>query len=82
MSEECVSQESGRLQTTYIAQADILNQGRVDLRLGQCLLQQRVDDVVQLGILETTLARLGQWCAKRQCDYNIVGVLLSTAFLC
>lgn len=64
---------------TYIAQADILDQGWVDLRLGQCLLQQRVYDVVQLGILESTLARLGQGCAKGQRNYNIVGVLVSTA---
>lgn len=63
---------------TYISEADILNKSGVDLRLGQGLLQQSVDHVVQLSILETTLTCFGQGCAQRKSDDYIIRVLLGT----
>lgn len=44
----------------YVAQAHILDERGVNLGFGQCLLQQGVDNVVQLGVLESSLARLGK----------------------
>jgi hypothetical protein len=61
---------------TYVAQTDILDEGGIDLGSGQSFLQQSVDHVVQLGILETTLAGLGQRCAQGQSDDHIIGILL------
>lgn len=51
-------------ENTYITEANILNQGRVNLRLGQGLLQQSVHNIIQLGILEATLAGLSQGSAQ------------------
>lgn len=65
-----------RLTDTNIAEADILNQRGVNLGLGQGLLEQSVHHVVQLGVLETALASLGQGSAQGQSDNDIIGVLL------
>lgn len=61
---------------TDIAEANILNQGWVNLGLGQGFLQQSVHHVVQLGVLETALAGLGQGSAQGQGNDNIIRVLL------
>lgn len=61
---------------TYVAQADILDQGRVDLGLGEDVLQEGVEHVVHLGILETALEGLGQRGSQGEGDDHIVGVLL------
>lgn len=61
---------------TYVAQADILDQGRVNLGLGKNILQQRVEHEVHLGILETALEGLGQRGSQGEGDDNIIGVLL------
>ena len=45
---------------TYIAHANILNQGRVDVCLVQGLLQQSVDHIVEVGVFEAALDGLGQ----------------------
>lgn len=64
---------------TYISQANILNQRRVNLRLGNDLLQKCVDDIVQVCVLEPALASLCERRAQRQGDDHIVGVFLCTA---
>ena len=71
--------EAGRCRTTYVTQADILNQSRVHLRLGQHLLQQRVDEEIEFRVLEATLDGLGKGSAQGKSNDNIVRVLLSAA---
>jgi hypothetical protein len=61
---------------TYVTEANIFNQSRVNLGLGQGLLQQGIDHVIQFCVLESALARLGQRGTECKCDDNIVGVLL------
>jgi hypothetical protein len=60
---------------TYIATADILDKLRVDFRLLDDLLEQRVDEVIELGVFESTLKALGKWCSDRESDHYIVGIL-------
>lgn len=69
----------GRDRKTYITQADILDQSRVNLRLVDNLLQQGVYDVIQLCVLESTLNGLGQRSTQSERNDYIVWVLLGAA---
>lgn len=60
----------------YVAQADILNERRVQLRLLQRLLQQRVNYVVKLRVLESTLDSLGQGRSQSKGNHDIIWVFL------
>lgn len=59
----------------YIATADILDQLRVNFRLFNDLLQERVYKIVELCILESTLETLCQWCTDGEGDNYIIGIL-------
>ena len=63
--------------STYISQAHILNQGGIHLGLGEHFLEKRIYHVIQLRILESTLAGLCERRAQREGDDYIVWVLLS-----
>lgn len=60
---------------TYVTQADILNQGRVEVASLTNLLEQSIDKVLERRVLEATLLRLGQGCSDGKSDNDIVGVL-------
>lgn len=64
---------------TYITQADILNQRRVDLGLVYDLLQQRVEYVIQLCVLESTLDSLSQRSTQSKRNDYIVWIFLGAA---
>lgn len=66
--------------STHVTEADILNQSRIQLRSRHNLLHERVDHVVEIRVLETALAGLGERRAQRKRDDHIVGVLLGSAF--
>jgi hypothetical protein len=63
---------------TYITEANILNDRRVDLATHQNILEQRVDHVVELGIFHAALDSLAQRRADGEGDNNVVWVLLQT----
>jgi hypothetical protein len=60
---------------TNISEADILNEGRVQVAALPDLLQQGVDHVLEAGVLEAALLGLGQGRSDGEGDYDIVGVL-------
>ena len=64
---------------TYITETNILNQSGIDLRLGQHLLQQRVNEKIKVGVLEATLAGLGEGSTQCKRNDNVVGVLLGAS---
>jgi hypothetical protein len=59
----------------YIAQADVLNDVRVNLRLLKDLLQQRVDHKVKLCILHATFNCLRQRRSDGTGNHYIICVL-------
>jgi hypothetical protein len=63
---------------THIADADVLDEGRVQLAALVDLLQELEEDTIELSVLEATLACLGQGSTDGESDDNIVGVLLLT----
>ena len=60
---------------TYIAQADVLNESRVDVCSRNDLLQNLNDDAVKRCIFETALEGFCERCSDGECDDDIVGVL-------
>jgi hypothetical protein len=48
---------------TYIAQADVLNQCRVDVSTLDHLFEQLDDDAVKMCVLEAALLAFGERCA-------------------
>lgn len=60
---------------TYVAEADVLNDGRVDTAVLADLLEQGHDHVLQAGVLEATLSRLAQRRAGGIGDDDVIGVL-------
>lgn len=60
---------------TYVAQADILNQGRVDSRTLLDFLQQSINKILEAGVLESTFARFGEGCSNGEGNDDVVGVL-------
>ena len=61
---------------TYISQANVLDKGRVEIAALVDLLEELVDNAVKRGVLEATLARLGEGGAHGEGDDDVVGVLL------
>ena len=61
--------------TTYISQADVLDESGVDVGTLPGLLQDGIDKVLQAGVLEATLAALGERGADRKRDDDVVGIL-------
>jgi len=64
-----------RSRGTYIATADILHELRIDPRLLYDLLEQRVEEVIELRIFESTFEALGKWCPNCESNHYIVGIL-------
>jgi hypothetical protein len=64
---------------TYIAEADILNESRVQVAALANLLQKSVHHVLEAGVLETALAGLGERRSNGQGDDDVVGILGLTA---
>jgi len=60
---------------THIATADILDELRVDFGLLDNLLEQRIDEVVELSIFESTLEAFGKRCSNCESNHYIVGIL-------
>lgn len=61
---------------THVAQADILEQVRVNAGLLDDLLADLEDKSVERSILQSTLESLAQRCSDSQGNDNIIGVLL------
>lgn len=59
----------------YISESNILNQSWVNLGTSKNLLEKGVDNVIQRGVLESTLLGLGQWSTDSKSDDDIVSVL-------
>lgn len=60
---------------TYIAQANVLNERRVERQPLHYLLQHLEDDAVERGVLQSALLPLAQRRPDCHCDHDIVGVL-------
>jgi hypothetical protein len=61
--------------TTYVAQANVLDQLWVEVALADNLLEDLEHQAVERSVLEAALLGLGQRSADGECDDNIVGVL-------
>ena len=61
--------------TTYVAQANVLNQLRVEVALADDLLEDLEHQAIERSVLEAALLGLGQGSTDGECDDNIVGVL-------
>lgn len=61
--------------STYIAQADVLNESRVDVCFRNNLLQDLDDDAVERCVFEAALEGFRERCSDGECDDDIVGVL-------
>ena len=64
---------------TYVAQANILNEPRVNPTALLDLLQDGIDQVFQRSVFKATFPRLGQGCPDRQGDDDIVGIFGGSA---
>jgi hypothetical protein len=60
---------------THIAQADILDESRVELAPFPDLLKQGADHVLEAGVLEAALLSLGKRRPDGQRDDDVVGIL-------
>ena len=69
----------GGLAIVDVTKTDVLDEGRVYVGLGQDFSQQRVKQVVQVGIFEAAFHGLGEGRAEGEGDDNIFGVLLGAA---
>lgn len=63
----------------YISKTNILDQCRINLALFQHLLQERVYNVIEIGIFETTLLSFCERGSNGEGNNNIVGVLLGAS---
>lgn len=68
-----------RKERTHITHADIIHQGGIQLGLFPHLLQKRVDQVLERGVLEASLLGLGKRCPHGKGDDDIV-IILGRAF--
>jgi hypothetical protein len=73
-----LTEDEGRRDSTYVSEANVLDDLGVQLGLGQHLLQEFDKQVIQRRILEATLPGLGQWRSQGESDNDIVRVLLRT----
>lgn len=64
----------------YISQTDVLHHLRIYVRLLNDFLQQRIDEIIELGVFESASASLGQRRPYRERDDNIVWVLLGSVY--
>ena len=69
----CIAMEGG---LTHVSEDNILDQVGVQVGLGYDLLQERVEDIIELSVLETALEALGHGRAQSKCDHDIIGILL------
>lgn len=60
---------------SYVAQADILDQLRVNVHLSPDLLEDLEDHAIERRIFQTTLPAFGERRSDGQCNDYIVGVL-------
>lgn len=60
---------------TYIAQANILNKRRVEVRPRVDLLHELVDNAIERRVLEAALLRLGEGSPDSERDDNVIRVL-------
>jgi dsRNA-specific ribonuclease len=67
--------ELADLREAYIAAANVLHELRVNFRLFDDFLQQRVDEIIELGIFESSLEALGKRCSDRKSNHNIISIL-------
>jgi hypothetical protein len=63
---------------TYVAQADIFHQLGIKIASRYYLSEEAVDNKIEIGVFESTLLALGQWCSDGQRNNHIVGILLCT----
>lgn len=60
---------------TYVAEADVLDQLRVNSALADDLLKNLEDNAIEVSVLEATLSSLGQRSAGGESNDNIIGIL-------
>lgn len=60
---------------THVAEGNVLDEGRVEVAPLPHLLEQGVDHVLEAGVLEAALPRLGQRRPDGECDDDVVGIL-------
>ena len=70
--------DGNRLSRSYIAQADILNDGGIHVHSFPDFLQKRVYHKVEWCVFHATFLTLCQWRSDCHCDDNIVRILRST----
>ena len=68
-----------KLEATYVTKGNVLYEGGVEVAALDDLFEGLEEDAIEMGVLETTLAGLGQGCADGEGDNDIVGVLRQTA---
>lgn len=61
---------------------DIFDEVGVDLGARDQSLESTSEEVSGLGVLEATLATLGEWSAKSACDDDLCNILSATDPLC
>lgn len=64
----------------YIADADVLDESRVELGALDDGLEELVEDAVELGVLEAALTGLGEGRTDGEGDDDVVGVLGGAVF--
>lgn len=64
-----------------VTETDVLDEGRVQVGLAYDFLQQRVQQVVQVGVFEAAFHGLGERRAEGEGDDHIIGVLLGAVTL-
>ena len=62
----------------YISETDIFNLGGVELATLNSLFDDCVDNVIERCILHSTLEAFAEWRPDRECDHDIVCILLSS----
>lgn len=71
----------GGFSVANVTQADVFDEGGVDVGAGEDLFEEGVDHVVQLGVFEAALERFGEGSAQGEGDDHIVRVLLGAISL-
>jgi hypothetical protein len=62
------------LREAYIATTNVLHELRIDFRLFDDLLKQRVDEIIELSIFESSLEALGKRRSDRESNHYIIGI--------
>jgi hypothetical protein len=60
---------------SYVAQADIFYQLRINIHLPEDLLEELENEAIERSVFETTFLALGKRCPDSERDDHIVGVL-------